>query len=66
MRTGNFIFATVVLAFCVASPAFAQHPPVHPVPEPSDIGLFLMGVVGLMIGRRSSRRRNRSDDDTKA
>ena len=36
------------------------------IPEPSDFALFVMGVAGLVIGRRSSRRRRQSDDDTKA
>jgi hypothetical protein len=27
------------------------------VPEPADFALFAAGVVGLMIGRRSSRKR---------
>lgn len=33
-----------------------------PVPEPSDFALFLIGVIGLLIGRRTSRSRGRSDD----
>ena len=36
------------------------------IPEPSDFALFVMGVAGLIVGRRSSRRRHQSDDDTKA
>ena len=36
------------------------------IPEPSDFALFVMGIAGLVIGRRSSRRRRQSDDDTKA
>jgi hypothetical protein len=27
------------------------------IPEPGEYGLFVLGVVGLMIGRRASRRR---------
>jgi hypothetical protein len=30
-----------------------------PVPEPSDFALFALGVLGLVIGRRSSRARRR-------
>jgi hypothetical protein len=26
------------------------------VPEPGEFGLFTLGVIGLMIGRRASRR----------
>jgi hypothetical protein len=33
-----------------------------PVPEPSDFALFVIGVVGLLIGRRTSRSRRRADD----
>lgn len=33
-----------------------------PVPEPSDFALFLIGVIGLLVGRRTSRSRSRSDD----
>jgi len=29
------------------------------VPEPADFALFAAGVAGLVIGRRSSRKRNR-------
>ena len=29
------------------------------VPEPGNLGLFLMGVIGLAVGRRSSRARKR-------
>jgi len=29
------------------------------VPEPGNLGLFLIGILGLAIGRRSSRARKR-------
>ncbi|WP_293881585.1 hypothetical protein [Sphingomonas sp.] len=38
-----------------AAPALAMASIV--VPEPGEFGLFALGVVGLMIGRRASRRR---------
>ena len=31
------------------------------VPEPADFALFGLGVLGLMIGRRSSQRRRTSE-----
>ncbi|WP_198350884.1 hypothetical protein [Flavisphingomonas formosensis] len=31
-----------------------------PVPEPADFALFAAGIAGLVIGRRSSRRRRTS------
>jgi hypothetical protein len=33
-----------------------------PVSEPSNIALFVLGLAGLLIGRRSSRTRRRPDD----
>jgi hypothetical protein len=32
------------------------------VPEPSAIGLFLIGVAGLIIGRRTARSKRRGGD----
>lgn len=61
-------------AMFVAAPVLAQSAPANlqpeaaspvapvSVPEPSDIALFALGVVGLIIGRRSSRTRRRDDD----
>jgi PEP-CTERM motif len=31
------------------------------VPEPGIVGLFGLGVAGLIVARRSSRRRNKID-----
>ena len=62
------IWATgAVVALSTSAIASAAIPGVSTsIPEPSDFALFLMGVAGLVIGRRSSRRRHQSDDDTKA
>jgi hypothetical protein len=40
-----------------ASAAFAQGSDAA-VPEPSNILLFAIGVLGLMLGRRNGRRRD--------
>ena len=37
-----------------ASPAWAQAPPVS---EPSDLALFALGVIGIVIGRQAARRK---------
>jgi hypothetical protein len=69
IRHGIKIVA-VAIALSAAMPACAgrQKPvpvpptPTHEVPEPADFALFLLGVGGLVIGRRSSRaRRTRAD-----
>jgi hypothetical protein len=56
----------VALCAIAATPAYAQAAGggIH-IPEPTDLALFLMGVVGLAIGRRTSRvRRERQDNDS--
>ena len=63
------VIAAAALAFGSGAPVLAN--PILPlasaaVPEPSDFALFLIGVAGLLIGRRGSRRRHQDDDDTKA
>lgn len=32
------------------------------VPEPSQLALFVLGVAGVVIGHRASRKRDRNDD----
>lgn len=48
------ILSALVLAFA-ASPALAQTS--TSVPEPTDLALFALGVVGLIVGRQGARRR---------
>jgi predicted histidine transporter YuiF (NhaC family) len=69
MVSHRLVLAAAAFACTLAATAHAN--PVIPalttaIPEPSDFVLFLMGVAGLIIGRRSARRRHRRDDDTKA
>jgi hypothetical protein len=70
MIRNSIKMAAVAMAIFAAVPASAgrhRPPPVpptppHEVPEPADFALFLLGVGGLVIGRRSSRaRRTRAD-----
>lgn len=44
-------------AFAFASPALAKG--WIPIPEPTDLTLFALGVLGLIIGRRGARRKPR-------
>lgn len=43
-----------------ASPAWAQQS--AQVPEGSQLTLFALGLLGVIIGRRASMRRHRDDD----
>jgi len=53
----------VPLILLTASPALAQRASAQ-IPEPGDAALFIVAVVGLIIGRHVSRRAPRHDDDT--
>lgn len=44
----------IALLTLTAAPAFAQTG--IAIPEPGDAALFVLAVVGLIIGRQSSRR----------
>lgn len=65
------MFARVVIAAFILSaamPAMAQSGSVA-IPEPGDAALFVIAVIGLVIGRQASRRAPRQDDtsdDTQA
>ncbi len=59
--------ATAVLIALWASPALAQTS--VQIPEPGDAALFVVAVVGLILGRQASRRapkREEAPDDTQA
>ena len=59
----------IIVVFALAAPVMANSAipgTGTSIPEPSDFALFLMGVAGLVIGHRSSRKRRQNDDDTKA
>jgi hypothetical protein len=55
--------ALVVLTSSIAAPALAQTGSVS-IPEPGDAALFVIAVIGLVVGRQASRRAPRQDDDT--
>lgn len=65
----RFIIGSIGIIFSVSTATIANAaiPDASTaIPEPSDFALFLLGVAGLIIGRRTSRRRIRPDDDSKA
>ena len=49
------------LLILVAAPAHAGGG--TPVPEPSHLALFALGVVGVIIGRAGATRRRDRDED---
>jgi len=51
----------LIALLALATPAFAQ--PSTSIPEPTDVALFALAVLGLIIGRQSSRRGPRDPDD---
>jgi hypothetical protein len=57
MRARIFL---AMMFLAVASPAFGQDP--TQVPEGSQATLFALGLVGVIVGRRASMRRNRDKD----
>ena len=52
--------AALVL-FLAAAPAHAWKG--VQIPEPSNLALFAMGLIGVAVGRRLSRTRQRPDDE---
>lgn len=48
------IFAGALSAAILAMPAFAQS--VTSVPEPSNLALLALGVIGVVLGRQGSRK----------
>lgn len=61
----SWVLGGVALALAGA-PAVASLTSGTPIPEPTDFALFLLGVAGLVIGRRTARRRSSHKDDTNA
>ncbi len=63
------MFTRLVVAILIAlsaSPALASGTSIK-IPEPGDAALFVIAVVGLIVGRHASRRAPRDDgrpDDT--
>ena len=58
--------AVAILIALSASPALASGSSIQ-IPEPGDAALFVIAVVGLIVGRHASRRSPRHDsrpDDT--
>ncbi|MCR2833002.1 PEP-CTERM sorting domain-containing protein [Parerythrobacter lacustris] len=56
MRT----FICIAFAALAADPAFAQDPAA--VPEPSNIAIFGLGLLGLIVGRHFAKNRKNHDD----
>lgn len=56
-----FRIGLILPAIIIAEPALASRGATL-VPEPSDFALFLIGVIGLVIGRTTSRAGRRRDD----
>lgn len=56
----RFTFAMALPMILAAAPAAAQAG--SQVPEGSNLMLFGLGVLGVIVGRRASMRKNRKDD----
>ena len=65
MARAGLAIALTVAFIAMAGPSAATQPtdakPASAVPEPTDLALFAVGVVGLIIGRRGSRSNRRGD-----
>ncbi len=55
LRMSTLIPGAFVLSILVAAPAMAAGG--IAIPEPSDLSLFALGVVGLLVGRHVAKRR---------
>ncbi len=54
MRNLAVVFAAGVSATLLAAPALAQG--MASVPEPSNLALLAIGVIGVVLGRQGSRK----------
>lgn len=50
------MFRAFLFLLVFAAPALANTGGGMAIPEPSDVGLFVLAVVGLILGRSLSRR----------
>ena len=55
LRISTLVPSALVLSMLVAAPAMAAGG--ISIPEPSDLSLFALGVVGLLVGRHAAKRR---------
>ena len=63
MRFARYLVLPVFLTLAASNPVSAQperKPEPAVVPEPNDLLLFGLGLVGLIVGRRVARKK--SDD----
>ena len=55
LRMSILLPGALVVSILVAKPAMAAGG--ISIPEPSDLSLFALGVVGLLVGRHAAKRR---------
>ena len=55
LRKSSLAPSALVLSILAAAPAMAAGG--VSIPEPSDLSLFALGVVGLLVGRHTAKRR---------
>ena len=55
LRISSLALGALVLSILAAAPAMAAGG--IEIPEPSDLSLFALGVVGLLVGRHAAKRR---------
>ena len=55
LRMSTLLPSVLVVSILVTAPAMAAGG--VSIPEPSDLSLFALGVVGLLVGRHAAKRR---------
>ncbi len=55
LRKSINAMSVLILSLGIATPALAAGG--ISIPEPSDLSLFALGVVGLLVGRHAAKRR---------